>query len=307
MIAFGSAITDPNVYEAHAEPGIELARESDSVVFALPATGSLQSTYNLILDQATGLDGLEALVLLHQDAELIDSSFCAVIREALRDPEVAIVGCAGAVGVRNINYWEGSVTWANFTHRFEESGGGDVPGLTWLPERTPSYAHTGEVESIDGFVIVMSPWAVRELRFDESLGNLHGYDLDICLQARVAGKKVMTADFRAIHHHSLELIRDVEGWIAAHMQMAEKWEGVLRDGRGGDWKQRARRAEAEAAVARLQLELMKHFATLRGAELDAVTTSRSWKLTRPLRWLMERGRSTRARLRRGGDAVAPRS
>ena len=44
--------------------------------------------------------------------------------------------------------------------------------------------------------MVLSPWAVRELRFDESLGKLHGYDFDICMQARAAGKKVVTADFR---------------------------------------------------------------------------------------------------------------
>ena len=298
MIVFGCAITDANAYQQFAEPGIRRVKEDDSVLLAHGATGSLQSTYNLILDQVQELDDLEALVLLHQDAELIDDNLCEVIRETVSDPEVAIVGCAGAVGVSNINYWEGSVTWANFTHRFEEAGGGEIPGLTWMPERAPSYARTGEVDSIDGVVIVMSPWAVRELRFDEALGTLHGYDLDLCLQARAAGKKVVTADFHAIHHHSLELIRDVEGWMAAHMRMAEKWEGVLRNGRGTDWKQRARRAEAEAAVGRLELELMRHFAVSRGAELGAVTTSRSWKLTRPFRWLMKRGRGVRARLRR---------
>jgi GT2 family glycosyltransferase len=74
----------------------------------------------------------------------------------------------------------------------------------------------GEVDSIDGIVIVLSPWAVRELRFDESLGSLHGYDFDICMQARAAGKKVVTADFRAIHHHSLKLVSDPEGWIQTH-------------------------------------------------------------------------------------------
>ena len=41
--------------------------------------------------------------------------------------------------------------------------------------------------------MVLSPWAVRELRFDESLGKLHGYDFDICMQARAAGKKVVDA------------------------------------------------------------------------------------------------------------------
>ena len=77
--------------------------------------------------------------------------------------------------------------------------------------------------------MVLSPWAVRELRFDESLGKLHGYDFDICMQARAAGKKVATATFRAIHHHSLELIQDPETWIQTYIRLAEKWEDQLPD------------------------------------------------------------------------------
>ena len=105
------------------------------------------------------------------------------------------------------------------------------------------------MDSIDGFVMVLSPWAVRELRFDESLGKLHGYDFDICMQARAAGKKVATAPFRAIHHHSLELISDPEAWIQTYIRLAEKWRDQLPD-TGAEPEQRALRAEAEAACAR---------------------------------------------------------
>ena len=55
-------------------------------------------------------------------------------------------------------------------------------------------------------MLALSPWVVRNVRFDESLGQLHGYDFDFCLQVREAGKKVVTADFQAIHHHKLELV-----------------------------------------------------------------------------------------------------
>jgi hypothetical protein len=96
---------------------------------------------------------------------------------------------------------------------------------------------------------VLSPWAVRGLRFDESLGRLHGYDFDICMQARAAGRKVMTAPFRAVHHRSLELISDPETWIQTYVRLAEKWDGQLSDP-GGDLRRRALRAEAEAACSR---------------------------------------------------------
>lgn len=289
MIAFGTSITNPHTYERFAEPGIRLAAEPDSELLPQESAGSLFRTYNLILDLVAEREDLEALVLIHQDAEIVDADFCAKLRGALRDPEVALVGSGGAVGVRSIAWWQGSVTWASFTTKFDEFGGGEVPGLSWDPEITPSYARRGEVDSIDGFVIGMSPWAVRELRFDESLGQIHGYDFDLCCQARAAGRKVVTEDLRVVHHHSLDLIGDEEGWIAAHMQVAEKWDGRLPNVgvAGGDWKHRARRGEAEAAAAQLHATLAKnHFgprAQALEAELTWMRRSRSWRMTAPLR------------------------
>ena len=105
---------------------------------------------------------------------------------------------------------------------------------------------------VDGFLLVLSPWAVRTLRFDESLGSLHGYDVDFCLQARAAGRKVVTAEFRAVHNHSLDLVGDPEGWVEAHVRMQEKWEGKIPGATpvDHDWPAIARRARAEAEASR---------------------------------------------------------
>jgi Glycosyltransferase like family len=249
VIIFGTAVTDPETYDRCAVPGIERAAEPDSVILAHQTAGSLFRNYNLLLDLAAEHEDLEALVLVHQDAEIADAAFAAKVRNALRDPDVAIIGCVGAVGVRSIAWWQGAVTWASVTHRYQEYGGGDTEAAGWDPKKVPSYAQPGEVDSIDGVVMVLSPWAVRELRFDESLGNLHGYDFDICMQARAAGKKVVTVDYRAIHHHSLELIKDPETWTLAYIRLVEKWNGQLPD-TGANPEQRALRAEAEAACAR---------------------------------------------------------
>jgi len=278
------------MYARCAEPGIRLAAEPDSLVLAQrAAAGSIFRNYNLLCDRAADRDDLEALVLLHQDAELVDADFCDRIRRALADPDVAIVGCAGSLDPRGIAWWEGSVTWAGFLHRFEELGGGEIPALTWDPDDIPAYAETGEVDTVDGFAMALSPWAVRELRFDESLGALHGYDFDFCMQAKAAGRKVVTADFRARHHHPLELIRGTDGWIAAHVRVAEKWDDQLgRDGRGrGDWRQRALRAEAEASARLMRNYSLRHIreaevARLR-ADIEDIRRSLSWRLTAPLR------------------------
>jgi Glycosyltransferase like family len=250
LIVFGTAVTNTELFDRCATPGIRRAAEPDSVVLPHQTTGSLFRNYNVLLDSAATYADLEALVLVHQDVEIADSDFAAKVREALSDPDVAIVGCAGAVGVRSLAWWEGALTWAGLTHRYPEYGGGDFPAISWRPEAIPSYASPGEVDSIDGLVMVLSPWAVRELRFDESLGQLHGYDFDICMQARAAGKKVVTAPFRAIHYHSLQLVKEPETWIQTYMRLAEKWDGQVPDRGVTDPRRRALRAEAEAACAK---------------------------------------------------------
>ena len=70
----------------------------------------------------------------------------------------------------------------------EELGGGEVP---WPDDGgRPPCAPIGEVDSVYGLLLALSPWAVRNLRFDESLGPRYGHDFDLCAQARAAGRKV---------------------------------------------------------------------------------------------------------------------
>jgi hypothetical protein len=167
--------------------------------------------------------------------------------------------------------------------------------MTWDSSNAPPVAQMGEVDSIDGFLMVISPWAVRELRFDETLGVLHGYDFDFCCQVREAGKKVITADLRAIHHHSLELISDPEGWMATYIRLIEKWEGKVPHVGGGsdNLRMRALRAEAEAAYVKgkaLSNELKAEAVSRLKTEMEEST---SWRITRPLRSFGRRLRRSR--------------
>jgi GT2 family glycosyltransferase len=317
LIAFGSLITKQDVYRCCAEPGIRLAAESGARVLARPAVGSIFAGYNQILDEAAGLEGLEALVLLHQDAEIVDPRFCSKLRETLENPDVGVVGCAGAIGVRSIAWWEGVITWASFLHRYPEFGGGDSASYTWDETLAPPYCQLGEVDTVDGVVLALSPWVVRNVRFDESLGQaLHGYDFDFCLQVRAAGRKIATADFKIIHHHSIYGTA-LEPWARAHVSVAEKWDGKM-PGVGvapGDWRQRTRQAEAKASVIRARAMAMQLKIEARAAlyheQLSTITGSLGWKLTRPLRRVQairhaRRIRSAPERLRVLRRSWAPR-
>ena len=171
MIAFAVAVTKDEEYEQFAKPGIERSKEPDSELVILSATNSLFRSYNTLLAEARKLDDLEALVLLHQDTELVDDDFCGKIRAALATPR-----------------WRSSAARARSTFAASPTGRARSPGArsstatrstaaarsrrsAGTSRRPPTTCETGEVDSIDGFAMAFSPWAVQELEFDESLGQ----------------------------------------------------------------------------------------------------------------------------------------
>jgi Glycosyltransferase like family len=285
LISFGAAIRGAEAYSRYAEPGLRMASEPDSEVLAYASIEPIARTYNLILEAAAANEDLEALVLVHPHTEIVDESFCAKVRQALAGRNVGAVSCSGATGVRSIAWWEGSVVSAPVRLAYEEHGGGEVPSLSWTTRQPPP----AEVEALDGQLLVLSPWAVHNLRFDESLLLGHGFDLDFGLQVRRAGRKLMVADLRVAHHRSLELISDLEVWVEAHIRVARKWGDTLHGTVQGEaaWKRRARRAEAQREAARTVAfsELMKLDARMLELEraLEQKTGSASWKATAPLR------------------------
>ena len=287
LIAFASAIIDPAAYMGYARPGIQAAAEPAAKVFAFEAIGTVCRSYNLLLDVAAARDDLEALVLVEEHVELAEPALCEKVRAAFSDPAVAVVGWMGATGVRSIAWWEGRISCGPVVQQYDEHGGGELPAWSW----TEVDSAPREVDTVDGRLMALSPWAVRNLRFDEELSLGVGYDLDFCMRVREAGRKVVTADVRAIHHHKLDLVVGRELWVEAHIRMAEKWDGRTAGAPPAevDWKARARRAEAEREAART---LAYSSATRVDArvqplerELAAMTASRSWRATAPLRRL----------------------
>lgn len=287
MIAFATAMTDAEAYRRYAGPGIARAAEPDSVVlpFANPA-GPARGA-NLILETAARLDDLEALVLVDEAVELTDPRTCATVRAALADPRIAVAGCVGAARAPSIAWWEGEVSSAPIVHRHHEHGGGDMAAFSWTSPRPAPM----EVDTLDGFLLALSPWAVRELRFDEELQLPYGHDRDFCAQVRAAGRGLTTAAIPVIRHRPLRLVEHLDLWVESHIAVAEKWAGDAPV----DWRARARRAEAEREAARTVAYSNASLLDARVDELEAalaaVTGSPSWKLTEPLRALNQRRRA----------------
>ncbi len=283
MIAFGSAIVDPEAYRRFAEPGIRRAAEPDSAVLRFHAVGTICRSDNLLLDAAARLEGLEALVLVDPRVELAGPGFCAAVRAALASPEVAVAGVVGARGVRTIAWWDAEVSCGPLRHRYHEHGGGEVDAFAW-PRPRPAGA---DVDMVAGFLLVLSPWAVANARFDERLPGGQGYDADFGRRVRAAGKRIVTAPFAAVHHRDLDIVpvRDEAIFVEGHIHAAGAWEQAPAD--DAAWKGRARRAEAEREAARTlayssELRVDAEVLGLQ-RELDAMTASPWWRATAPLR------------------------
>jgi hypothetical protein len=287
MIAYGVAISDPAPYVRFAGPGIERVSEPGSKLLKFAAVGSICRSYNLLLDAAAELEDLEAFVLVHPFVEITDERFGEKLRAALADPEVGAVGCLGANNVTGIAWWEGDVVSAPIIHHYHEHGGGERRAFSWTNPR-PAPA---EVQTLDGLMLALSPWAVQNVRFDESLHLGYGFDFDYCLQLREASRKLLAADLGVTRHLPLELVKDRDVWVEAHVAVGRKWSGRIPgiDAEGDGWDRQARRAEAvrEASRAFAYSSALRLDARVQELEreLEEATSTLGWRATEPLRRL----------------------
>jgi GT2 family glycosyltransferase len=225
MLVFGVAILDEEKYRRYALPGIRRIAEPNSVLIEKRGGGSLQKKYNSVLEEAGGYHDLEAVVLPHEDVEIADDDFVQTVRRRLRDPTIAILGVVGGRGVRTAAWASAAETFGHLTvtravPHFEERV---VESVLF---NVPLGVH--EVEAVDGILLVLSPWAVRELRFDDAFSeHFHGYDADLCFQARERGRRVVVEQLEVIHHTSG--LRS-SGWVEADVLWQRKW----RAARGPD-------------------------------------------------------------------------
>ena len=208
MFAYGLCIGNRERYEALAAPPL---RDLGGVIVEADDQRSICAAYNAILDAVADEPDIEALVLLHEDVTIESAAFIAAIRAELADPDVAIVGPIGALRPSSLRWWQGE-------------GRGRVRDSTGLVDFGGG---SHDVDVLDGHCLVLAPWAIRHLRFDEaSFDGFHGYDCDICLQARAAGKRVRVCDLPLVHH-THGGYGDGRAYARAGSAFAAKWRELL--------------------------------------------------------------------------------
>ncbi len=151
----------------------------------LPGDGQgIPRVYNAILAAARSERDCEGVVLLHDDVEIIDPDFRAKTLAALREPEVGVVGVVGGRGLVDAQWWTARVT------------AGRVFESRHLQDLGVPHA---DVDVVDGLFLALAPPAFERLSVDEGLAFFHGYDIDLCLQARESGLRVVVRQIDLLH------------------------------------------------------------------------------------------------------------
>ena len=206
VIVFGSSITEPDAYARCARAGLRArgrARLGD--LRATPTAGSIFRKYNLILDQVASRDDLEALVLVHQDAEIADPHFCSKLRgrwrprgrrrrlrRSNRHAQHRLVGGIRHLGVASL-------------HRYEELGGGEITASRGTAETLPPLpAPARSRPSTASSWRCRHGWCATCASTSRSGHCTATTSTSVCRSRR--RKEGDHRDFRVIHHHSLELI-----------------------------------------------------------------------------------------------------
>lgn len=201
-LVFGCCVGSWEKFAANVGP-----RTFDFPVIALAGQASIARAYNQILTIAAHARA-GALVLVHDDLEITDPLAVDKIVAAAAEPDVALIGVAGGSSRNGLPWW----TAEPIGHQQTDTHLIDFG------------SRAGDVDLIEGSIMVFTPWAVANLRFDETYRGYHGYD-EIAMQAQADCMRVMVADIDT-HHHTTVGFRSAESetaWHEANARFHGKW------------------------------------------------------------------------------------
>lgn len=183
MIAYGVCVRTNDHFD-RCVAGISTHGGSDATLVTSDDPG-LAAAYNQILDAVAAMDAVEAVALVDEGTEILDADFVTKALAALRDG-ADVVGVLGASGGAGLEWWD-------WSRRY---GGLRTPNGVVRHD-----AGTAGVDAVDGTCMVLSPAALAALRFDDvNFSGEHGYDIDLCFQARALGMRIDVLDVEVLRH-----------------------------------------------------------------------------------------------------------
>lgn len=184
MLAYGCCVGTSGKFESGLLPS--LLRSSPSApVIALRNQKSIFDAYNSIMDEAAGIDGLEGLVLVHDDVIFRDGDTGENLRAALKGAAVGLVGAVGGLGQQELSWWTCSELVGHVEH---------------ATRRDDFTRGTARADVVDGLLMAVSPWVVHNVRMDgRGYPPFHGYDGEMCCLVRRSGLEVVVTDLDLYH------------------------------------------------------------------------------------------------------------
>lgn len=202
-VAYGCCVGSWDRFQRYVAP-----RSEEGPLLGLSGQTSIADAYNLILD-AHQEQGADLVVLMHDDLEITDLGFEEKITELLRSqPDVGLIGVAGGSARGGLAWWNHDPVGHQMT---------DGIGMIDFGQRE------GNVDLLEGSLLVFTRWAIRELRFEPRAG-FHGYD-EIAMQSAKKGMRVIVADLDTHHHTALGFDNEQshDDWLAADRWFRQKW------------------------------------------------------------------------------------
>lgn len=211
-LAFGICVGPTDKFARLAAPGIA-SLNSGGIVFTRKNQRSIFEAYNSMIDEATAYD-VDGLILLHDDVVLREHHLMEKLMPFLEDPSVGIVGVIGARSPLSLEWW-----WYETRGQVQENG------------RFVDFGRgTFDVDVVDGLFMVLTRAALETVRFDtDSFEGFHGYDVDIAMQCRANGLRVIVTDIDLYHDATAGRISNRPAYWNADHQWRAKWYPSLMD------------------------------------------------------------------------------
>lgn len=212
MILVGCCIGPGGRYEQIAGPSLERVLRPDDRLVLVEGADGICAAYNSVLHTARALPECEGVLLVHDDVELVGDDVRDLLSAALAEPRVGVVGVAGGRDLVWGKWWSGRVL-AGRTNDTASSRSLGSPAA--------------DVDAVDGCLMLVAPPALH-LTFDaDGFPGFHGYDVDLSLQARSAGLRVVT---RPIGYRHLDKgsLGDRAAFETAMRALEAKWPTWIR-------------------------------------------------------------------------------
>jgi hypothetical protein len=184
-VVWGCCVGGSGKFETGLLPSLAV-HGYDTAVLERRGQESIFEAYNSLMAEAAALPDLEALVLVHDDVEVLDGSIVDTVRAVLADRTVGLIGVVGGVGVRDMPWWETA------------SRVGSVRHATHIDDFTRGVR---DADAVDGLLMAVSPEVARTVRLRKGrYPGWHGYDAELCALVRATGLRVVVADLPVFHN-----------------------------------------------------------------------------------------------------------